>query len=112
MFQCYSLKSSHPGLLPQSPKVCSLYLCLFCCLTCRVIVTIFLRVLGDVEAEWARCCERRYGVVESYRTEGAELLLVTSGTVTSTARFVVDRLRDGGEAFVLVKVKMFRPFPG
>ena len=29
MFQCYSLKSSYPHLLPQSPKVCSLYLCLF-----------------------------------------------------------------------------------
>ena len=42
MFQCYSLKSSHPRLLPQSPKVCSLHLCLFCCLTYRVIVTIFL----------------------------------------------------------------------
>ena len=26
MFQCYSLKSSHPHLLPQSPKVCSLSL--------------------------------------------------------------------------------------
>ena len=42
MFQCYSLKSSHPRLLPQSPKVCSLHLCLFCCLTYRVIVTVFL----------------------------------------------------------------------
>ena len=42
MFQCYSLKSSHPRLLPQNPKVCSLPLCLFCCLTNRVIVTIFL----------------------------------------------------------------------
>ena len=42
MFQCYSLKPSHPLLLPQSPKVCSLYLCLFCCLAYRVIVTIFL----------------------------------------------------------------------
>ena len=42
MFQCYSLKSSHPRLLPQSPKVCSLYLCLPCCLTYSVIVTIFL----------------------------------------------------------------------
>ena len=31
MFQWYSLKSSHPHLLPQSPKVCSLYLLLFCC---------------------------------------------------------------------------------
>ena len=42
MFQCYSLKSSHPRLLPQSPRVCSLHLCLFCCLAYRVIVTIFL----------------------------------------------------------------------
>ena len=42
MFQCCSLKSCHPRLLPQSPKVCSLYLCLFCCLAYRVIVTIFL----------------------------------------------------------------------
>ena len=25
MFQCYSLKSSHPCLLPHSPKVCSIH---------------------------------------------------------------------------------------
>ena len=42
MFQCYSLKSSHPHLFPQSPKDCSLHLCLFCCLSYRLIVTIFL----------------------------------------------------------------------
>ena len=42
MFQWYSLKSSHPHLLPQSPKVCSLHLFLFCCLVSRVITTIFL----------------------------------------------------------------------
>ena len=41
MFQCYSLKSSHPRLLPQT-KVCSLHLCLFCCLAYRVVVTIFV----------------------------------------------------------------------
>ena len=42
MFQCYSLKSSYPRPLPQSPKLCSLHLCLHCCLAYRVIVTIFL----------------------------------------------------------------------
>ena len=42
MFQWCSLKSSHPRLLPQTPKDCSLHLCLFCCLAYRVIVTIFL----------------------------------------------------------------------
>ena len=41
MFQCHSPKSFHPLPLSQSPKDCSVHLCLFCCLTYRVIVTIF-----------------------------------------------------------------------
>ena len=45
IFQCYSLKSSHPHFLLQSPKVCSLHLCLFCSLAYRVIVTIFLNFI-------------------------------------------------------------------
>ena len=40
MFQCHSPQSSHPLPLPQSPKDCSIPLCLFCCLA--YIVTIFL----------------------------------------------------------------------
>ena len=31
-----------PLRLPQSPKECSIHLCLFCCLAYRVVVTIFL----------------------------------------------------------------------
>ena len=42
LFQFYSLRTSHPCLLPQSPKVCSIHLCLFFCFAYRVIVTIFL----------------------------------------------------------------------
>ena len=42
MLQCHSPKSSHPLTLPQSPKDCSMHLCLFCCLAYRVIITIFL----------------------------------------------------------------------
>ena len=42
---CFSaILPNHPTLpaLPQSPKDCSIHLCLFCCLTYRVVVTIFL----------------------------------------------------------------------
>ena len=42
MFQCHSPKSSHLLPLPQSPKDCSIHLCLFCSLAYRVIITIFL----------------------------------------------------------------------
>ena len=41
MFHCYSLRSSHPCLLPESKRL-FIHLCLFCCLAYRVIVTIFL----------------------------------------------------------------------
>ena len=42
MCRCCSLETSHPRLLPQGPKVCSIHLCLFLCFAYRVIVTIFL----------------------------------------------------------------------
>ena len=42
MFRCCSLKTLHRRLLPQSPKVCSVHLCLSFCFAYRVIVTAFL----------------------------------------------------------------------
>jgi len=65
----------------------------------------------EVEEAWERQFGRRYGAVEAYHTEDADLVLVTSGTITSTARHVVDELRAAGDRVGLVKVKMFRPFP-
>ena len=44
IFQCHSPKASHPCPLPQSPKDCSIHLCLFSHLAYRVIITIFLNV--------------------------------------------------------------------
>jgi pyruvate/2-oxoacid:ferredoxin oxidoreductase alpha subunit len=66
---------------------------------------------AEIERRWAERFGRSYGAVERYRTEDAELLLVTSGTITSTARHVIDQRRARGEAVGLVKVKMFRPLP-
>ena len=42
MFRCCSLETSHPRLLPQSPKDYSIHLCLFFCFAYRVIINIFL----------------------------------------------------------------------
>jgi pyruvate/2-oxoacid:ferredoxin oxidoreductase alpha subunit len=69
------------------------------------------RVFAEIDADWRVLTGRGYGALEAYRVADAELVLVTSGTVTSTTRVVVDRRRDQGERVGLVKVKMFRPFP-
>lgn len=69
------------------------------------------QALAAIEKDWLRMFGRSYGALEAYRAEDAELLLVTSGTITSTARAVVDARREAGEAVGLLKMKMFRPFP-
>ena len=70
-----------------------------------------LPALEAIEEEWARRFGRRWGAIEGYRTGDADTVLVTSSTVTSTARTVVDARRERGERVGLLKVKMFRPFP-
>ncbi len=52
------------------------------------------------------------GMISMEDTEDAEAVLVASGTIASTARQVVRQRRRRGERIGLVKMKMFRPFPG
>jgi pyruvate/2-oxoacid:ferredoxin oxidoreductase alpha subunit len=54
---------------------------------------------------------RRYGLIESYRAEDADILIVTAGTMASSARVAVDRLRDAGVEAGLLRMRVFRPFP-
>ena len=62
MFQCHSPKASHPRPLPQSPKYCSIHLCLFCYLVYRVIVTIFLNSIYTRQQKRNRYIEQSFGL--------------------------------------------------
>ena len=65
---------------------------------CRKEVTeIFGRDPGDV--------------IQTIDTDDAELILVASGSMATTARDVVRQRREAGEKIGLVKLKMYRPFP-
>jgi len=54
---------------------------------------------------------RYYHPVEQYRTEGAEILLLTMGSFTETAKIEIDRRKDEGEAIGLISLRLWRPFP-
>jgi pyruvate/2-oxoacid:ferredoxin oxidoreductase alpha subunit len=69
------------------------------------------RMFDEIDGDWRVLTGRGWGALEGYRTEDAELILVTSGTITSTAREVIDERRAHGEKIGLLKIKMFRPFP-
>lgn len=68
-------------------------------------------VIEEVGDEFGKIFGRRYGLVEPYRNEDAEILLVVSGTIASTAREAVDNLRARRKKVGLLKVRTFRPFP-
>lgn len=69
-------------------------------------------VIEEVDEEYARRFGRRYdGLVEEYACEDVEAVLVTMGSMTGTARDVIDALRAEGKPIGLLKLRGFRPFP-
>jgi pyruvate/2-oxoacid:ferredoxin oxidoreductase alpha subunit len=70
-----------------------------------------LEVAKKADREFYEIFGRSYGIIEPYKCENAEIIMVTSGTITSTARTVIDKLREKGKKVGLLKIRMFRPFP-
>jgi pyruvate/2-oxoacid:ferredoxin oxidoreductase alpha subunit len=63
---------------------------------------------GDFEADFGRSYG---GQIEEYRTEDADIVLVTSGSAVGTARMAIDAKREEGLKAGLVKLRLYRPFP-
>lgn len=71
------------------------------------------QVVAEVDEAFGEKFGRRYGgLFEEYRMEGAEYALMALGTAVTTARSVVDELREKGERVGLIKLRFMRPFPG
>lgn len=68
-------------------------------------------VCRQVDEEFGQHFHRQYGLIEPYYCEDAEVILVTAGSVTSTARVAIDELRRAGFKVGLLKLRLFRPFP-
>lgn len=70
-------------------------------------------VIKEVNEEFAKRFGRRYGngLTEEYLTEGADVLLVTMGSMSGPAKLAVNELRKDGKRVGLVRIRAFRPFP-
>ncbi|VYT65840.1 Pyruvate synthase subunit PorA [Eubacterium limosum] len=70
------------------------------------------KVIDESDEKFGRLFGRTYGgMVEAYQCEDAEAILVTIGSVTGTARVVVDACRAEGKKVGLLKLRCVRPFP-
>jgi pyruvate ferredoxin oxidoreductase alpha subunit len=70
-----------------------------------------LTVYDEIEAEFADIFGRRYGAVESYCAEDAEIVFFMMGAFATKARDAVDRLRAAGQRVGLVRLRLLRPYP-
>jgi pyruvate/2-oxoacid:ferredoxin oxidoreductase alpha subunit len=64
-----------------------------------------------VDQEFRGVFGRGYGMIEPILLEDAEVVLVTAGSITSTARLALRELRKQGHKIGLLKMRLFRPFP-
>ena len=68
--------------------------------------------IEETESEFAKIFGRQYpGLIEQYRTEDAEYILITLGSIAGLAKETVDRLRKEGQRVGLLRIRYLRPFP-
>jgi pyruvate ferredoxin oxidoreductase alpha subunit len=68
-------------------------------------------VVKEAFADFGKRFGREYRTVETYRTEGAETVLVMMGSIAETAMTAVDEMRAQGEKVGIARIRLWRPFP-
>ena len=69
-------------------------------------------VVTEAESRFESIFGRRYsGLTESYKTDDADYILITLGSISGLVRETVDKLREQGEKVGLLRIRYMRPFP-
>lgn len=68
--------------------------------------------ITEAEDKFAQIFGRKYtGLTENYRTEDADYILITLGSISGLVKETVDNLRDQGKKVGLIRIRYLRPFP-
>ncbi|MBR6070223.1 MAG: pyruvate ferredoxin oxidoreductase [Ruminococcus sp.] len=69
-------------------------------------------VITETEKEFADIFGRHYtGLTENYRTDDADYIIVTLGSIAGLCRETADKLRGQGIKAGVVRIRYMRPFP-
>ena len=70
------------------------------------------KAITETEKSFAEIFGRRYtGLIEKYKTEDADYILITLGSITGLCRDVANRLRSEGKKVGVLRIRYMRPFP-
>ncbi|MDK2833720.1 MAG: pyruvate ferredoxin oxidoreductase alpha subunit [Methanolobus sp.] len=71
-----------------------------------------LKKIEDTANEFYDMYGRHFGgLIDEYRTEDADIIIMAMGSIIGTIKDVIDRLRERNVKVGLLKVRAFRPFP-
>ena len=70
------------------------------------------QVILDVSKEFEKWTGRHYDLFEEYKLDDAEIAIVCMNSTAGTTKAVVDKLREHGVKAGLLKIRVYRPFPG
>ena len=70
------------------------------------------KVIMEVAEEFEKVSGRKYGFFEEYKLDDADYAIVIIGSAAGTTKDAVDHLREQGIKAGLLKLRVFRPFPG
>ncbi len=70
------------------------------------------KVIDQVAREFGEKFGRSYGFTEKYQMDDAEVAIVCLGSTAGTTKAAIDNLRSQGIKAGLLKIRVFRPFPG
>lgn len=70
-----------------------------------------LSVIEEVGKEYGEKFGRTYGLIEEYKSEDAEIILIAMGSICDTIKDVIDERRENGEKVGLIRIRVYRPFP-
>ncbi|MFQ5821006.1 MAG: pyruvate ferredoxin oxidoreductase [Candidatus Heimdallarchaeota archaeon] len=70
------------------------------------------QIIENVDKEFGTHFGRAYGgLVVPYKVEDAEIVLLTLGSISTTAKAIVDEYRRQGVKVGVLKLRAYRPFP-
>ncbi len=70
------------------------------------------KVILEVSKDFEKMTGRHYSLFEEYNMKDAEIAIVCMNSTAGTTKFVVDKLRAQGVKAGLLKIRVYRPFPG
>lgn len=70
------------------------------------------KVIEEIAKEFEKMTGRKYDFFESYKLEDAEYVVVCMNSTAGTVKNIVEKLRTQGIKAGLLKIRVYRPFPG